>query len=98
PDSVGFSLRVFGHREADSCRTDLEIPAGPLDRAAAAARVASIEAMNLAKTPIGESLRLTAADLAGRPPPHLIVLVTDGEETCEGDAAAAIRGLRAAGA
>lgn len=98
PDSVGFSLRVFGHREADSCRTDLEIPSGPLDRAAAAARVALIEAMNLAKTPIGESLRLTAADLAGRPPPHLIVLVTDGEETCEGDAAAAIRGLRAAGA
>lgn len=97
PDSVGFSLRVFGHKEADSCRTDLEIPAGPLDRAAAAARIASIEAMNLAKTPIGESLRLTAADLAGRPPPHLIVLVTDGEETCDGDAAAAIRELRARG-
>ncbi len=98
PASVGFSLRVFGHKEADSCRTDLEIPAGPLDRAAAAARVASIEAMNLAKTPIGESLRLTAADLAGRPPPHLIILVTDGEETCGGDAAAAIRELRARGA
>jgi hypothetical protein len=98
PANVGFSLRVFGHKEADSCRTDLEIPAAPLDRAAAAARIASIEAMNLAKTPIGESLRLTAADLAGRPPPHLIILVTDGEETCGGDAAAAIRELRARGA
>jgi hypothetical protein len=98
PESVGFSLRVFGHKEADSCRTDLEIPAGPLDRAAAAAKVASIEAMNLAKTPIGESLRLTIADLAGRPPPHLIILVTDGEETCGGDAAAAIRELRSGGA
>jgi hypothetical protein len=98
PASVGFSLRVFGHKEADSCRTDLEIPAAPLDRVAAAAKVASIEAMNLAKTPIGESLRLTAADLAGRPPPHLIILVTDGEETCGGDAAAAIRELRSRGA
>lgn len=98
PASVGFSLRVFGHKEADSCRTDLEIPAAPLNRAAAAAKVASIEAMNLAKTPIGESLRLTAADLAGLPPPHLIILVTDGEETCGGDAAAAIRELRARGA
>jgi hypothetical protein len=98
PASVGFSLRVFGHKEADSCRTDLELPAAPLDRAAAAAKVASIQAMNLAKTPIGESLRLTAADLAGRPPPHLIILVTDGEETCGGDAAAAIRELRARGA
>lgn len=97
PASVGFSLRVFGHKEADSCRTDLEIPAGPLDRAAAAAKVGSIQAMNLAKTPIGESLRLTAADLASRPPPHLIILVTDGEETCGGDAAAAIRELRARG-
>jgi hypothetical protein len=97
PASVGFSLRVFGHKEADSCRTDLEIPAGPLNRTAAAAKVASIQAMNLAKTPIGESLRLTAADLAGRPPPHLIILVTDGEETCGGDAAAAIRELRARG-
>jgi hypothetical protein len=97
PGSVGFSLRVFGHKEADSCRTDLEMPAAPLDRAAAAAKVASIQAMNLAKTPIGESLRLTAADLAGRPPPHLIILVTDGEETCGGDAAAAIRELRARG-
>jgi hypothetical protein len=98
PASVGFSLRVFGHKEADSCRTDLEMPAAPLDRAAAAAKVASIQAMNLAKTPIGESLRLTAADLAGRPPPHLIILVTDGEETCGGDAAAAIRELRSRGA
>ena len=98
PASVGFSLRVFGHKEADSCRTDLEIPAAPLDRAAAAAKVASIEAMNLAKTPIGESLRLTAADLASQPPPHLIILVTDGEETCGGDAAAAIRELRSRGA
>jgi hypothetical protein len=97
PASVGFSLRVFGHKEADSCRTDLEIPAAPLDRAAAAAKVAAIQAMNLAKTPIGESLRLTAADLGGRPPPHLIILVTDGEETCDGDAAAAIRELRARG-
>ena len=98
PPTVGFSLRVFGHKEADSCRTDLEIPAAPLDRAAAAAKVASIEAMNLAKTPIGESLRLTAADLAARPLPHLIILVTDGEETCGGDPAAAIRALRSGGA
>lgn len=97
PESVGFSLRVFGHKEAASCRTDLEIPAGPLNRAAAAAKIASIEAMNLAKTPIGESLRRTAADLRGRPTPHLVILVTDGEETCDGDVAAAIRELLVTG-
>ncbi|HEX9876241.1 MAG TPA: VWA domain-containing protein [Gammaproteobacteria bacterium] len=97
PDSVSLALRVFGHREADSCRTDLEIPAAPLDRGAAIAEVASIEAMNLARTPIAESLRLTAADIANRAGPKLIILVTDGEETCDGDPAAVIRELAAAG-
>jgi hypothetical protein len=97
PGDVGFAFRVFGHKEADSCRTDLEIPPGPLDRAAAIAKIASITAMNLAKTPIGESLRLAAADIANRPRPHLLILVTDGEETCDGDAAAVIRELVARG-
>jgi Mg-chelatase subunit ChlD len=98
PDSVSLGMRVFGHREADSCRTDLEIPAAPLDRGAAIAKVASIEAMNLARTPIAESLRLTAADIANGAGPKLIILVTDGEETCDGDPAAVIRELAAAGA
>jgi hypothetical protein len=95
PDSVSLALRVFGHKEADSCRSDLEIPPAVLNRAAAARKVASIEAMNLARTPIAESLRLMAADVAGRSGPLLIVLVTDGEETCDGDPAAVIRELAA---
>lgn len=93
PGSVSFTLRVFGHKEADSCRTDLELPVGPLDRNLAAARIAAIEAMNLARTPIGATLELAAADLAERPGPKLVILVTDGEETCNGDPAGAIRGL-----
>jgi hypothetical protein len=97
PESVPFTLRVFGHKEVDSCRTDLELPVAPLNRAAAAARVASIEAMNLARTPIGASLKATAADIAGWPGPKLIILVTDGEETCDGDPAGAIRELAAGG-
>jgi hypothetical protein len=97
PGDAGFALRVFGHKEADSCRTDLEIAPAPLNRAAAAAKIASVQAMNLAKTPIAESLRLAAADVAGRPLPHLFILVTDGEETCDGDPAAVIRELAARG-
>jgi hypothetical protein len=97
PSDAAFALRVFGHKEADSCRTDLEIAPAPLNRAAAAAKIASVQAMNLAKTPIAESLRLAAADIAGRPLPHLFILVTDGEETCGGDAAAVIRELAARG-
>lgn len=97
PSNVTFALRVFGHKEADSCRQDLEMPPAPLDRSAAAAKLAGIEAMNLAKTPIAESLRRAAADVASSPAPKLFVLVTDGEETCDGDPAAVIRELAAAG-
>ena len=35
PDGTAFALRVFGHKEAGSCRTDLELPLAPIDRNAA---------------------------------------------------------------
>jgi hypothetical protein len=97
PAATPFALRVFGHRETDSCRTDLELPLAPLDRAAAAAEIRSIEAKNLARTPIAASLRAVGQDLAAASGPRLVVLVTDGEETCDGDPAAAIEALRAGG-
>jgi Mg-chelatase subunit ChlD len=97
PDNTLFGLRVFGHKEADSCRTDLEIPLGPLDRRAANARVASVSAMNLAKTPIADTLAKAGGDLAGKSGSNLIILLTDGEETCEGDPAAVITSLRNSG-
>ncbi|MEM7355232.1 MAG: VWA domain-containing protein, partial [Acidobacteriota bacterium] len=94
PPGTPFALRVFGHREADSCRTDLEIALSPLAAATATDRIAAIEAKNLAKTPIARSLELVAQDLAGTEGPSVIVLVTDGEETCGGDPAAAVQALR----
>ncbi|MEM6794829.1 MAG: VWA domain-containing protein [Acidobacteriota bacterium] len=97
PDGVPFALRVFGHREADSCRTDLEIPLGPLDRARAAQTLKAVDAKNLAKTPIADSLRLVQRDLQGASGSRLVILVTDGEETCGGDPSAVIEELRASG-
>ncbi len=93
-DDRQFALRVFGHKEADKCRTDLEIPLGPLDRAAAAEKIAGVNAMNLAKTPIADSLAQVPSDLAGASGPKTIILITDGEETCDGDPAAVIAKLR----
>lgn len=95
--SVGtpFALRVFGNRETDSCRTDLEVPLAPLDKDAVLSFIGNIEAINLAKTPIGRSLELVEADLSAATGEDLIILITDGEETCEGDPAAAIATLRA---
>ncbi|MEM9556128.1 MAG: hypothetical protein AAGC60_17860 [Acidobacteriota bacterium] len=97
PAGTPFALRVFGHREADSCRTDLEMPLAPLEPASAASTLRSVNAMNLAKTPIAASLRAVRQDLAAATGPLLVVLVTDGEETCDGDPAAAIQELAAAG-
>ena len=97
PAGTPFALRVFGHREADSCRTDLEIPLATLDAASAKAKVRGIAAMNRAKTPIGASLLAVKDDLAGVEGPATVVLVTDGEETCDGDPDAAIAALQNAG-
>lgn len=97
PAGTPFALRVFGHREADSCRTDLEIPLSGLNPASATATIRGVQAMNLARTPIAASLRLVTEDLAGATGPILVVLLSDGEETCDDDPLAAIAELRGAG-
>jgi len=96
PAGTPFAFRVFG-REVDSCQTDLDVPVGPLNPAAVAQRIAALVAKNGAKTPIGASLDKAADDLKSVAGEKLIVLVTDGEETCGGDPAAAIERLRKAG-
>jgi hypothetical protein len=89
-------LRVFG-REVDSCQTDLDVPVGPLNPAAVGQRIAALTAKNGAKTPIGASLAKVGEDLKTVTGEKLVVLITDGEETCGGDPAAEIEKLRKAG-
>lgn len=91
------ALRVFGHKKADACDTELVSPLRPLDRAALGATVRALAAKNLAKTPIAQSLAEVANDLAGVEGQALVILVTDGEETCDGDPAAEITRLRQQG-
>lgn len=87
PPGTPVALRVFGHKEPNSCRSDLEIPLAPLDPVKASETIQGINAMNLAKTPIADSLAMIESDLKQAAGPRLIVLVTDGEETCDGDPA-----------
>lgn len=96
-DGQPLALRVFGHREPDSCRTDLEMPLAPLNREQVISTISGINAMNLAKTPIADSLAKVPADLAGAGGAKTIVLITDGEETCGGDPAQVITKLRKSG-
>lgn len=97
PPKTGFALRVFGNREADACRTDLEIPLAPHDPARAAGVIGGLTAVNLARTPIARSVALSAQDMASVIGERVLILITDGEETCDGDPAAAIQSLRRAG-
>jgi hypothetical protein len=96
PAGTPFAFRVFG-REVDSCQTDLDVPVAPLNPAVVGQRIAALTAKNGAKTPIGASLDKAADDLKSVKGEKLIVLVTDGEETCGADPAAAIERLRKAG-
>jgi hypothetical protein len=96
PPGTPFAFRVFG-REVDSCQTDLDVPVAPLNPAAVQQRIGALVAKNGARTPIGASLDKAADDLRSVTGEKLIVLVTDGEETCGGDPAAAIANLRKGG-
>lgn len=93
PAGTPVALRVFGHTEPGSCDTELLVPMGPLDPVAVAATIGGVEAKNLAKTPIADSLAAVPSDLGGAQS-VAVILVTDGEETCEGDPAAVIQSLQ----
>lgn len=97
PEGMPLALRVYGHKEAGSCRTDLEQELAPLDKAALLAKLDTINAVNLAKTPIADSLAQVGRDLADAKGRRWVILLTDGEETCDGDPAAALEKLAADG-
>jgi hypothetical protein len=92
PTGIPLALRVFGD-EPDSCETDLAIDLAPLDRGAAVDSIAAIESVDGVKTPLGTALERVAADLSEVDGPKIVVLVTDGEETCGGNPQRAIREL-----
>ena len=97
PAGTPMALRVFGHREPNACRTDLEIPLAPLDVASVSKTLNTIQAKNLAKTPIAKSLAMVASDLKDAPGSKVVILVSDGEETCEGDPQQVIEKMADAG-
>ncbi|GIW04524.1 MAG: hypothetical protein KatS3mg059_1144 [Thermomicrobiales bacterium] len=96
PAGVPVALRVFGE-EQDSCDTRLAVPLQPLDPEGMAQTIEGIQLVNLANTPLGASLQAVAEDLRDVEGPKIVVLVTDGEETCGGDPRGAIEALVAQG-
>ncbi len=89
---IAVGLRVYGHRTNDCKDTKLEIPIGPMDEKKMKAFIGKIKPKG--KTPIAYSLQEAAKDFkkdfTGS---KVIILVTDGLESCGGDPCAAAKVL-----
>jgi hypothetical protein len=85
-DSTNVALRTYGRNRPDDCSdTELITPLAPLNREDLMTQINGIEPVNLSRTPIGSSLAAVAADLGETPGETLVVLLSDGDETCDTD-------------
>ncbi len=95
------ALRVYGAKTSDkdqdkpfSCRdSELVIPFGSVDLALFTHQIKSVQASGY--TPIAYSLQLAGDDFPGDVNGEkMIVLISDGKETCDGDPVALARALK----
>ena len=86
PDTANVALRAYGHRLSGDCSdTELVTPLGPLDRAGLAEKINAIRPAPNGMTPIAASLQQLAEDMKDAQGDVQVVLVSDGDETCNGD-------------
>jgi hypothetical protein len=97
PARTTLAIRVCGQGEKGSCKSDLVLPLKPLDPWHIGGIILGIHTTNGAKIAIASSLEAISKNLSDAQKKCLIVLITDGEETCNGDPALQIRKLRQAG-
>ncbi|MDD3391507.1 MAG: VWA domain-containing protein [Synergistaceae bacterium] len=89
---IAVGLRVYGHRTNDCKDTKLEIPIGPLDAKKMKKFINGIKPKG--KTPIAYSLEQAARDfMIDFKGNKIVILVTDGLESCNGDPCAAAKAL-----
>jgi hypothetical protein len=96
------AYRAYGHqspRERHDCEdTELMVGFAPAaaNREAILDRTQAIRAQGY--TPITKVIQLAAGDIAGEEGERVVVLISDGKETCEGDPCAAAKALAEADA
>ena len=96
PDTAQVGLILYGHRRKGDCDdVELAVALGPVDKAALSATIEGINPKG--KTPITRSLRAAAEVVRTEEGTATVVLVSDGEETCDPDPCAAARELKEAG-
>ena len=94
--NVNLGVTVYGHRQKGAC-DDIEpmVGVGPVDASAIMKRVDAIQPKG--KTPMTEAIRRAAAELKYTESKASVILVSDGEETCDADPCAAAKQLEQAG-
>lgn len=97
PAGVPVALRVYGHLEPVTCNMALELGLEPFDADSFKSAVASVEPKVLSQTPLAESILAAGDDLADVEGQRMVILITDGEESCGGDPESAILSLRERG-
>lgn len=90
PSSDNVAVRAYGHHRKDDCN-DIELVANFGEaRSAIPAKVGGLKP--LGKTPLSSSIGAAAKDFAGKEgQDNTVILITDGEETCNADPCAAAR-------
>ncbi len=96
PPEVKFGLTAYGHRYKGRC-DDIEImiPAGSDDRKTLLNKVDSISPKG--KTPIADAVKLVVNTLKTKENETTIIMVSDGEETCNPDPCGLVRKLKETG-
>jgi Ca-activated chloride channel family protein len=97
PANAQVAVRAYGHHRKEDCN-DLELltPFGPKEPARIRQKVQALKPVG--NTPIAGTLEAAGKDFAGREGQrNMIVLVSDGKETCQGDPCAVARSLHQAG-
>jgi hypothetical protein len=96
PAGAPIALRQFPP-QSDPCGSVLLTPLGPLDPASAVSTIAKLTAPKDARTPLARAIASVAGDLEGVTGRRIVVVVSDGKESCKGDPAAEVKRLRALG-
>jgi hypothetical protein len=101
PAQAQLSLRMYGAQSAarqKNCQdTNLAVPFGPASVSGAAITTTVDATKAQGYTPIAYSLGQAANDFPGDARERVIVLVSDGKETCQGDPVVAAKALAAKG-
>jgi hypothetical protein len=101
PAQAQISLRMYGAQSAaqqKNCQdTHVAVPFGPANDSGAAIIAAADSVKARGYTPIALSLQHAADDFPAAAKERVIVLVSDGKETCQGDPVIAAKALAAKG-